>query len=221
MDGVHDMGGMHGMGPVEMENENDPKFHADWEKRVFAINNAIGPTKLRNIDESRHARERMKPSEYMSSSYYQIWLDGLVRILTEKGVISEGEMNGTLSAQPVTVSHKPLLPPEAVDIVMSKGATYTRDKGKTATFKVGETVRGRNIHPAGHTRLPRYARGKVGEIMEDYGLHVFADASAHGSESSQHLYNVRFSSVELWGDDGTDGDFIYIDLWDDHLEALS
>jgi len=221
MDGVHDMGGMHGMGPLEIEAEDAPKFHGEWEKRVFAINNAIGSLKLRNIDESRHARERMAPAAYLSSSYYQIWIDGLVRILSEKGAISADEMAGRIPAQPVTVAHGPKLPADKMDAVMDKGATYTRKIGKAASFRVGDTVRGRNIHPAGHTRLPRYARGKRGEIMSDYGLHVFADANAHGSEDPQHLYNVRFSSVELWGPDGTEGDYIYLDLWDDHLEALT
>jgi len=221
MDGVHDMGGMHGMGPIEMEDEKGPKFHADWEKRVFAINNAIGPLKIRNIDESRHARERMKPSDYMASSYYQIWLDGLVRILSEKGVISDAEMSGAIASQPFTGAHQPALAPDAMDMVMDKGATYTRDTGKTPSFKVGDKVQGRNIHPSGHTRLPRYARGKTGEVVTDYGLHAFADANAHGPDDAQHLYNVRFSSQELWGADGTDGDYIYIDLWDDHLEDAS
>lgn len=219
MDGVHDMGGMHGMGPVEPEAEDAEKFHDEWEKRVFAINNAIGTLKLRNIDESRHARERMQPAKYLASSYYQIWLDGLERILSEKGVFNREELERKIPPQPVTIDHGPMMKPEEADIIMDKGANYIREEGKAANFKIGDLVRGRNIHPVGHTRLPRYARGKVGEVVADYGIHVFPDANAHGKENHQHLYNVRFSSIELWGEDGTEGDYIHIDLWDDHLEV--
>ena len=220
MDGVHDMGGMHGMGPVETE-ENEPVFHAGWEKRIFAMNNAVGALGVRNIDESRHARERMNPGKYLSSSYYEIWLDGLIRILSEKGLVSEAELSGAVRPQPVRISLKPKWSAESVIQVMSKGARTIRQEGKTASFKVGDVVRGRNIHPTGHTRLPRYVRGHKGEIIADYGLHVFADANALKKENHQHLYNVRFTSRELWGEDGTDGDYVYLDLWDDHLEALN
>lgn len=219
MDGVHDMGGMHGMGPVERE-EDEPVFHGEWESRMFAMNNAVSALGVRNIDESRHARERMNPAKYLSSSYYEIWLDGLVRILSEKGLISEEELSGAVAPKPVDIPHNPALTAEAVPVMMGKGATYTREEGKSASFKIGDRVRGKNIHPTGHTRLPRYARGHVGEVISDYGLHVFADSSAHGEDDPQHLYCVRFSSVELWGADGTEGDYIYVDLWDDHLEAV-
>lgn len=218
MDGVHDMGGMHGMGSVQHEDD-EPLFHAEWEKRMFAMNNAVSALGVRNIDESRHARERMNPGKYLSSSYYQIWLDGLVRILSEKSLISEEELDGTVSPKQVKIPHKPALTADNVNIMMDKGANYIREDGKPASFKVGDEVRGRNIHPTGHTRLPRYARGHRGEVIADYGLHVFADASAHGREDHQHLYNVRFASTELWGADGTEGDYVYLDLWDDHLEA--
>ncbi|WP_169566563.1 nitrile hydratase subunit beta [Sneathiella limimaris] len=221
MDGVHDMGGMHGMGPVNPEDESDPVFHAEWEKRVFAINNAIGPLKIRSIDESRHARERMKPALYLSSSYYQIWLDGLERILSEKGILTVEELAREARPEPITLSTGSKMAPDQVDAFLDKGGYFLREEGKAARFKVGDLVRGRNIHPPGHTRLPSYARGKQGEIVADYGLHVFADSNAHGSEDPQHLYSVRFSSTELWGADGTEGDYIYIDLWDDHLEAIS
>ena len=221
MDGVHDMGGMHNMGPIEIDEEEDPVFHAEWEKRVFAINNAIGTLKIRSIDESRHARERMNPGLYMTSSYYQIWLDGLERILSEKGLFSRDELAGKIPLQPVAVPHGPMMTPDQVDERMDKGGYFYREEGKPACFKVGDLVRGRNIHPEGHTRLPRYARGKQGEVIADYGVQVFADSSAHGDEDPQHLYCVRFSSTELWGTDGTEGDYIHIDLWDDHLEAAT
>jgi nitrile hydratase subunit beta len=224
MDGIHDMGGMHGMGPVQ--TEEDPElFHAEWEKRIFAINNAIGPLKFRNIDESRHGRERMNPAEYLASSYYQIWYDGLVRIMTEKGILTPGELAGTAPLAPVTRSLGPKMTADAVDQIMSRGGSYKIEGDEAAKhpplFKVGDKVRGRNIHPTGHTRLPRYARGKAGQIIADYGVHVFPDANAHGPDRPQHLYNVRFSSRELWGLDGNDQDYVSLDLWDDHLEAVT
>ena len=218
MDGVHDMGGMHGMGSVVAE-ENEPVFHGEWEKRVFAMNNAISALGVRNLDESRHARERMVPAEYLASSYYEIWLDGLIRILSEKDLISEEELSGVVAPRPVSTP-KPALKGGDVDLVMSKGGTYTAETGRAASFKIGDRVKARNIHPAGHTRLPRYARGREGIIEADYGIHVFPDANAHGISAPQHLYNVKFSSTELWGPDGTEGDYVHLDLWDDHLEAL-
>jgi len=217
VDGIHDMGGMHGMGPVEPE-ENEPVFHADWEKRMFAMNNAITAVGVRNLDESRHARERMDPATYLGSSYYEIWLDGLIRILTEKGLISEEELAGAQEPRPVTTP-KPALKAEDVDPVMDKGGNFIAEDGKPARFKVGDKVRAKNIHPVGHTRLPRYARGHIGEIVANYGPHVFPDASAHGGSDPQPLYSVKFASTELWGPDGTEGDYIFIDLWDDYLEA--
>lgn len=217
MDGVHDMGGMHGMGTVTPE-ENEPVFHAEWEKRMFAMNNAISALGIRNIDESRYARERMNPGAYLSSSYYEIWLDGLTRILSEKGLISEEELSGALAPRPVSTP-KPAMKAADVDAIMSKGGNFRAETGKPARFKVGDRVRARNIHPQGHTRLPRYARGRVGEIVANYGPHVFPDASAAGRADPQPLYNVKFASTELWGPDGTEGDFMYIDLWDDYLDA--
>lgn len=219
MDGVHDMGGMHGMGPVEAE-ENEPVFHGEWEQRMFAMNNAISALGMRNIDESRHARERMAPADYLGSSYYEIWLDGLIRTLTEKGLISEEELSGAMAPDPVTTP-KPALRAENVDTAMAKGATYTVDLNIAPSFEIGQLVRAKNNHPLGHTRLPRYARGHTGVIHAAYGVHVFPDANAHGPDKPQHLYNVKFTSKELWGDDGTFGDVIYIDLWDDHLETVS
>jgi len=218
MDGVHDMGGMHGMGPVEAE-ENEPVFHGGWEKRMFAMNNAISALGVRNIDESRHARERMAAADYLGSSYYEIWLDGLIRTLTEKGLISEEELSGAMAPQPVTTP-KPALSAENVDAMMSKGATYVVDLDIAPAFVVGQVVRAKNIHPAGHTRLPRYARGHIGVIHAAYGVHVFPDANAHGPDQPQHLYNVKFTSEELWGEDGTPGDVVYIDLWNGHLEDV-
>ncbi|MAZ02734.1 MAG: nitrile hydratase subunit beta [Sneathiella sp.] len=218
MDSIHDMGGMHGMGPVVTE-EGEPVFHADWEKRMFAINNAITAVGVRNLDESRHARERMDPAKYLSSSYYEIWLDGLIRILSEKGIISEEELSGAVAPRPVSAP-RPAMKAEDVDALMDKGGHYKAEEGKAARFVIGDAVTARNIHPAGHTRLPRYARGHQGVIMEDYGLHVFPDANAHGKSDPQHLYSVRFASTELWGpEDGTEGDYIYVDLWDDYLEV--
>ncbi|MEX1036237.1 MAG: nitrile hydratase subunit beta [Sneathiella sp.] len=218
MDSIHDMGGMHGMGPIVAE-EAEPVFHAEWEKRMFALNNAITAVGVRNLDESRHARERMNPAKYLSSSYYEIWLDGLIRILSEKDLISEEELSGAVASRPISTP-RPAMKAEDVDVLMDKGGNYLAEDGKPARFNIGDTVKARNIHPAGHTRLPRYVRGHKGVIIQDYGLHVFPDANAHGRSDPQHLYSVKFASTELWGsEDGTDGDYIHVDLWDDYLEA--
>ena len=217
MNGVHDMGGMHGMGPIQYE-KNEPVFHAPWEARVYAMNRALGALGKWNIDASRHQRELIPPAEYLRMSYYEKWFTALVELAIKRELVTRAEIE---SGKPAPGSSKavPALTPEKVAETLGRGAPAMRDVRVAPRFKVGQRVRARNINPAGHTRLPRYARGKVGTIDRDHGVYVFPDTNAHfQGEKPQHVYSIRFAARELWGSQASPRDAVYIDMWDDYLE---
>ena len=223
MDGVHDLGGMHGFGPVERE-VNEPAFHERWEAAVYAIMRASLGTGQYTLDEFRHGVERMDPAHYLGSGYYEHWLDGIARVLIEKGVVSGDE----LAARTAFFAERPDAPASAAVRVMPAtpaprikwmAPDSERPATKPPRFAVGEIVVTRNIHPTGHTRLPRYARGKHGVIHRQHGTHVFPDSNAHGGgEQPQALYSVRFDARELWGPAAEPNQHVYIDLWEPYLE---
>jgi len=217
MNGIHDMGGMQDMGPVQRE-KNEPVFHAPWEGRVYAMNRALGAWGKWNLDASRHSRELIPPADYLRMSYYEKWLAGLIELLAKSGLVTRAELE---SGRPDAGSSKatPPLTAEMVPGMIARGAPARRDVPVAAKFKAGQRVRARNINPTGHTRLPRYARGKLGTVERDHGVFVFPDTNAHfQGEKPQHLYSVRFAARELWGDAAAPRDAVYVDLWDDHLE---
>ncbi len=217
MNGVHDMGGMHGMGPIQLE-KNEPVFHARWEARVFALNRLVGAWGKWNIDASRHVKELIPPAEYFRISYYQKFLVGMTELLVNSGLVTRAELE---SGKPARDS-KNMSPPLTVDKVplfVAKGVPASRNVPVEAKFRVGQRVRARNLNPTGHTRLPRYARGKPGTIERDHGVFVFPDTNAHFlGENPQHLYSVRFAARDLWGDEAAPQDAVYVNLWDSHLE---
>lgn len=216
MNGVHDMGGTHGMGPIHHET-NEPVFHEEWEGRVYALTRVLrGPTY--NLDNSRHLIELLPPAEYLRMSYYERWTARFVDQLLKNGVITREELE---SGRPATGSVKAT---PAVTAAMVPGLVTRRNSARrTASvrprFKVGQRVRARNMHPTGHTRLPRYARGKQGVVALDHGVFLFPDTNAHFlGEKPQHVYSVRFAARELWGQQASPRDFVHIDMWDDYLE---
>ena len=221
MDGVHDLGGMHGFGPVERE-ENEPPFHGHWEAVVVAIEAATLASGVYNVDEFRHGIERMDPAQYLGSSYFEHWLDGIARVLVEKGVIEAAE----LEARTRLYRERPDAPLGAPPAGARTGARLSaRTSFRTPTapprFAIGAAVTTRTMHPAGHTRLPRYARGKRGVIDAHRGFHVFPDASAHGQgDQPQHVYSVRFEARELWGEAAEPNQRLYLDLWESYLQAV-
>jgi nitrile hydratase beta subunit len=204
MNGIHDMGGMHGMGPIEYE-QNEPVFHARWESRVYAITRALRfGDKNSNIDASRHAIEQLPPADYLRMSYYEKWL---VRVEVQAGRLAAAPAK----SQPLT--------PDMVPAMIAKGSSARRDVNIAPAFAAGQGVRARNINPPGHTRLPRYARGRLGTIMRDYGVFVFPDTRAHfQGDKPQHVYSVRFDARELWGSQANPRDGVFVDLWEDYLE---
>jgi nitrile hydratase subunit beta len=216
MNGIHDMGGMHGMGPIEYEKD-EPVFHARWEALAFALNRAMGVWGKWNLDASRHGIERLPPAEYLRMSYYEKWTARLELLLMESGLVTPEEL---AAGQPAPGSSKavPALTAEKVP-ALGKGRPASRDVPVTARFHAGQPVLALNIHPTGHTRLPRYARGKRGTVDRDHGVFVFPDTNARfQGEKPQHVYSVRFAARELWGDQASPRDSVYLDLWDDYLE---
>lgn len=217
MNGPQDMGGAHGFGPVAPEPD-EPVFHADWERRALALSLAMGGTGAWNIDMSRHARERTPPAQYLSASYYEIWLSGLERLLVENGLVTAAELQaGRSMTEPVALPRKPTA--EAVPAMLRRGAPAARPAAATALYDVGDRVRARVMSPAGHTRLPRYVRGRSGRVERVHGTHVFPDSHAHGGgEDPRWLYSVSFDARDLWGPEAGAGDTVSLDLWEPYLE---
>jgi nitrile hydratase len=224
VNGVHDMGGMHGFGPVRRE-ENEPVFHEPWEKTVYAMSTAMRAQRVFNIDESRHAIERMAPAQYLASSYYERWLASLETNLVEKGVLRPDEIEArarllrdTPDAE-VPRREDPELAARVVSARLELG-TSPHDRSAPARFRAGDGVVARNVHPKGHTRLPRYIRGKRGVIDRVHGAAILPDANAHGlGETREPLYSVCFEATEVWGEAAEPRQCLYVDLWESYLEA--
>jgi nitrile hydratase len=216
MNGVHDMGGMQDMGPVRPE-KNEPVFHAAWEGRVLAMYLAIDGDWPGGS--GRYQRELIPPADYLRMSYYERWLTSLSELLVTSGMVTRTELE-TGVAQGGNTKGRHMLRVDEVAPMIAAGGASTRNVPVAAKFHEGQRVRARNINPVGHTRLPRYARGKQGAIVRDHGVYVFNDSFVQGlGEKPQHLYSVRFAARELWGPEAAATDSVYVDLWDDHLEA--
>jgi nitrile hydratase beta subunit len=216
MNGVHDLGGMHGMGPVEIERD-EPVFHSKWEARVLALQLACGFHGRWNIDMGRHARERIPPAEYLAATYYEKWLRGLEMLLVEQGLATAKEL-GTGRAEAKAGDVRALGAADVAAFLRNRRHARLDDE-VPPKFKPGARVLTHNDHPVGHTRLPRYARGKRGVIDRDHGVFIFADTHAMSRDRKpQHCYSVHFSARELWGPGASARDSVYLDLWDDHLD---
>jgi len=215
-DGIHDMGGMHGFGKVEPE-ENEPVFHAPWEARTLALNRALGYTGIWTIDQTRAGIERLPPDVYLTSSYYKKWAVRLENLLVELGLVGADELKAAHALRPGKELKRKLT---AADVPksLSRGS-FSRPAQAAARFKPGDLVRTRIIHPATHTRLPRYARGRTGIIEALRGCHVFPDTVAIGKgENPQWLYTVLFEGRELWGEDTDPTLKVSIEAFEPYLE---
>jgi nitrile hydratase subunit beta len=215
MNGVHDMGGMMGFGPVARE-AGEPVFHADWERRTFALN-AVVPGSW-TLDMWRHAVECLAPVQYLSSSYYEKWLAVLENLMIEHGLATPEEI-ATGRSRVASAPVAGVVTAAAVAGSVAQGAPKERPSMAPARFSPGDTVRARNLHPQGHTRLPRYVRGHRGTVERVHGCHVFPDSNAHGAgEQPQWLYGVRFAASDLWGEAAANHDSVNVDLWEPYVE---
>lgn len=219
MNGPHDLGGQHGLGPVAPE-PNEPCFHAEWEKRALGVTLSCGAFGAWTIDESRHARENIPPAIYLGASYYEIWIRALEVLLQRHGFVSAAELTeGAMlekGAEP-----KRVLKAEMVPAVLAKGGPCDRSLAAAPRFAAGDRVRTRNFNPTTHTRLPRYARDKVGRVETVQGAFVFPDDNAHGKgENPQWIYTVVFDGGEIWGAGAEPGLTVSIDAWESYLEPV-
>jgi nitrile hydratase len=217
VNGGQDLGGAQGFGPVAPEAD-EPVFHAEWEKRAFALTLAMAMPGQWNIDMSRFARENRNPAEYLTMSYYQLWFAGLETMLKERDLVTDDEIVvGHALNEPKPV--KRILTPGDVLKVLHRGGPTERDTNTTATFKAGDKVRAKTINPPTHTRLPRYVRGHTGIVERVIGFQVFPDSNAQGAgENPQWLYTVRFDGRELWGDTADPTVKVSVDAWESYLE---
>lgn len=224
MNGIHDMGGMHGFGPIVRE-DNEPVFHHAWEGRVFAIRQA---TQVPIPGGSRNNIEQMDPAAYLHTSYYEKWLHSRIQGCIDAGVLTAAE----LAAREALYRDHPEMPvprredPAGVQRVRAQLQRLLesprRDVPIQPQFTVGTAIRVRNLHPAGHTRLPRYVRGRRGVVTRYYGLYDFQDAMPAGTDvPPQPLYAVRFDGRELWGEAAEANSVVYLDMWESYVEPAS
>jgi nitrile hydratase subunit beta len=212
---VHDMGGMHGFGPVEAE-PNEPVFHAEWEKRVLAMQRAMGFTGLWTIDGGRASLETLPPVTYLASSYYERWFRGLERRVVAHGLVGEDEIGTGRSLRPGRLLNRKLTLADAKNWIWPN---FERPASAPARFKQGDRVRTRNINPETHTRLPRYARGKLGIVEAIRGCHVYPDTAALGDhEHAEWLYTVVFAARELWGEEADPSVKVSIEAFEPYLD---
>jgi len=223
MNGAHDLGGMHGFGPVMIEPD-EPVFHAEWERRTFALDHAMGVRGRWSLDAIRFAREQMPPAEYLATSYYEHWLWGLADLLDRHGFLVQAELDrrvrgdGPPTGLPVAPDPRSLRP-DSVGRYLRNRRGARLDDPIPPKFKLGDLVVTRKMNPPGHTRIPRYVRGRHGVIDRDHGVFTFPDTHAVGlGRKPQHVYSVRFTARELWGADAHPRDAVHVDLWDDYLD---
>jgi len=220
---VHDMGGRFGDGPVIPDAADAPVFHEDWHARALAVTLAAGALGQWNLDISRHARERLAPTDYARFSYYEKWIAALADLLVDRGVLTREDLSGAAPEGPHPLAARALRA-EAVAGVLARGGPTERDGGPAPRFVPGDAVRtlrpaaNRRV-PGGHTRLPAYAAGARGRILSYHGAHVFPDTHAHDlGEAPEPLYTVVFAATELWADAEDPRDEVTLDLWQSYLE---
>ncbi len=219
MDGIHDMGGMDGFGKVEPER-NEPVFHAPWEGRVLAMSRAFSAMRFWNIDQSRFVVEQMNPVEYLASSYYRKWHLRNETLAVQHGLVSEAELAAGHASTPARPVPGKVLQAATAEQSNTRGY-FSRPEPHPALFKPGDKVRTKNIHPAGHTRLPRFARGRVGVVERLHGAHVYPDSLVAGrGEDPQWLYTVVFKGPELWGADADPSVTVSIEAFEPYLEPV-
>lgn len=202
MDGMHDLGGKQGFGPVR-HGPHAPVFHEDWEKRINALYGLAVRLGIFNMDEYRHAIERMEPRHYVSAGYYERTLTSLATLCVEKGVLTRAELEERAGGRF----------PLALPLGPGRGNVPTR-----RAYQPGDRVRVCNDHVPGHVRMPGYIRGKAGVVVGVSPRYPFPDAHAHGVEAvDEPTYDVRFRSSDLWPDAADDA-LVHVGVFESYLE---
>ncbi len=219
MDGFHDMGGMQGLGRTETPQAGPP-FAEPWEGKAFALGLLAIRAAGANLHAFRHAIERVPPAEYLSS-YYGRWLLGAQNLLTDSGIVSSEEVTARAARLSGHDADEPARPEPHKPDMPSGGPGNLRGLDAPPAFAVGDPVRVRDLHPEGHTRLPRYVRRRTGTVAALQPAQVFPDSAAHfRGEDPQHVYSVEFGSAELWGA-GCESFRLTIDLFEPYLELAT
>ncbi len=223
MDGIHDLGGKQGYGPVDVRA--DASWNATWERRMFAlVNNAFQAGLIGNLDQFRHAIERIAPAAYLQHGYFGRWTGGLENLLVESGVLSSqliDERARTLGqTQDALIAARPSARPDRVDYP-PEGSGFERTVKEPPRYVVGQYVVTRSHGSPGHTRLPAYVRGRVGTITTWHQSWILPDTNAHGlGENPEHLYTVVFTGKMLWGETTDSHLEICIDLFESYLSPV-
>ena len=208
MDGIHDLGGREGFGPVEAE-AGEPVFHFDWERRVWGLTMGTFVAGLSNGGQFRHSIERMDPVHYLTSRYYEHWMTGVATRAVETGVVDHGELEERAGGR------FPLSRPPLTD---GSDAAPSVDDERHA---VGDQVRVRMIATRGHTRCPAYVRGRRGTVVRVDPAASVPDVEAHSDDRRiETIYSVRFEASELWGQASSSKDVVCVDLWHSYLEKV-
>lgn len=219
MNGIHDMGGMDGFGKVDAPPA-EPAFHEAWEGRVMGMNRALVVAKEWNIDEGRYGIEILPAHLYLLTSYYERWFLRLENMCVEAGLVTREEIAAGRSLSKGRALKGDPLTPANVAKTYARGS-FERPPPAPAKFKIGDHVRARNMHPASHTRLPRFVRGHVGVVERVHGAHVFPDiAVTEKREVPEWLYTVKFEHREIWGPDGDADVEISVDAFEPYLELV-
>jgi nitrile hydratase len=220
MNGIHDMGGMHGMGPIDVHEDERP-FHAEWEGRAWGLIRAAGPFGPERRRNFRYEHEILPPAQYLQMQYYERFIRLLIERLMAAKLLTEAELQSG-HADPASPRYTPRVTPASIAEQFGRRRSLRREDVKVrAGFKTGQRVRARNIHPVGHTRLPRYMRGHVGTVLTDHGVFGVQDTDADGyalPDKPQHVYTVEFTARELWGNTAHPRDTVHAELWEDYLE---
>lgn len=216
MDGVHDLGGREGFGPIAGKAD-EKAIHADWEIRDFAIKQSAAAGQGWTIDWFRHCRELADPIDYLTRPYYDQWLTTLVAQLIDEGYLTLDEVKARAAA----FTPKPDVPPQSAEAArgfVKWPRSFAVSVNTSPRFAPGDKVRCLLDGGAGHTRLPQYVRGRAGEIHSHHGGHALPDAGARGEHRGEHLYTVSFASSDLWPEAKGSADRVFVDLWESYLE---
>ena len=216
MDGVHDLGGREGFGPI-LDKDDERPFHAEWEMRAYGLTLASGSSADWTIDWFRHCRELAVPVDYLTRPFFDQWITTRAAQLTDAGYLTLDEIKSGAS----TFAANPSRPPptlEAVRAFVKTPTSFAVSVNRPPRFALGEKVRCRLDGVTGHTRLPGYVRGRSGAVHAHHGGHVLPDASAHGEKRGEHLYTVSFASSDLWPEAKGRADRVFVDLWESYLE---
>lgn len=218
MDGIHDLGGRHGFGKIDV-TEPEIQFHAPYEARVRSIVHAVTQAPDWSVDWFRHCRELIGPADYLTRPYFDQWAQTYSAMLINSGWATIEEIASGKAASSLEGLPPPITAEQARASVL-KEKRFDAPIDARAIYNNADEVRTVTKVSSGHTRLPIYARGKIGRVIDHHGAHVFAEAMALTEKRHVHLYTVEFSLAELWPEVNETNDTVTLDLWESYLEPV-